>query len=408
MLLIACANIANLLMARGSGRGRELAVRVALGAGRGRVVRQLLTESLVLAAAGGVAGILTGMWAVDLLVAIAPPNAPRLSEIRLDLTVFGFAALLTLATGVLFGLAPALQHARIDVAYALKDGARGSSPSGGRTLRRSLITAEVALAVILLTGGVLLIQTFVRLQAADLGFRTSDVITGFVNPPATSYPQERLIPLYDELLAKASAIPGVEHAALSSNLPLDAGDNDVNFSIDGRPDPTSQSATPVTWYRQVSAGYIDAIGMTLRRGRSFTEHEPAPSALVNETFVRKYFPSEDPLGRRIRLGGPNAPWLTIVGIVADARVGGAREATRVETFVPYWHVTQRGMAVVSVARTPGSSPRRCGRRLRPSIETFPFSDCGRCPKRSGNPSASHASLRYLPEGSPDSRFFLPQ
>jgi putative ABC transport system permease protein len=347
VLLIACANIANLLLARGSARGRELAVRVALGAGRGRVVRQLLTESLLLAAIGGAAGLLIGVWAVDALVAMAPANAPRVEEIGLDRTVFAFAALLTVVTGVLFGLVPALQSSKTEVTGALKDGARGGSGSSGRTLRRTLIAVEIALALMLLTGGGLLLQTFVKLQSADLGFNPENVLAGFLNPPRTSYDtaaKHRV--LYGQVLEQAAAIPGVEKAALASVLPL-SGDNDVSFSIDGRPAPRSQSETPVTWYRQVSAGYFDTMEMRLLRGRAFTAGEAAPSIVVNEALVRKFFPTEEPLGRRMRFGsGPDAAWFTIIGVVADAKVRGARESARIETFIPYWQLTEPGMYVL--------------------------------------------------------------
>ncbi|HSC27719.1 MAG TPA: ABC transporter permease, partial [Vicinamibacterales bacterium] len=182
VLLIACANIANLLLARGSARSRELGVRQALGAARGRVVRQLLTESLFIAAIGGILGLILGGWAVDLLVSIAPANAPRLNEIRLDRAVLAFSVLLMLTTGVLFGLAPALQHSRGAVG-SLKDGARGSASVEGRSLRRALISAEIALALMLLMGAGLLLQTFVHLQRADLGFDPEGLVAGFVNPP---------------------------------------------------------------------------------------------------------------------------------------------------------------------------------------------------------------------------------
>ena len=187
VLLIACANIANLLLARGSSRGRELAVRVALGATRGRVIRQLLTESVLLAGIGGAAGVLFGIWAVDALVSLAPSSAPRVNEVGLDATVFAFAALLTLATGVVFGLVPALQSSRTDVTHALNDAARGGSGVAGRAVRRALVVAEIALALMLLTGGALLLQTFVRLQSADLGFNPENILVGFVNPPRASY-----------------------------------------------------------------------------------------------------------------------------------------------------------------------------------------------------------------------------
>ncbi len=353
VLLIACVNIANLLLARASARGRELAVRLALGAGRRRVIRQLLTESVLLAFLGGVAGVMFGIWAVDALVSIAPASAPRLGEIRLDLRVFGFAALLTIATGVLFGLAPAINASRSGATGSLKDGARGAAAGGGASLRRVLIAAEVALALILLTGGGLLLQTFMRLQAADLGFDPHNVLVGFVNPPRASYDtaaKHRVF--YDQVLEKAAALPGVRQAALASVLPL-SGDSDTSFIIEGRPPAQAAGEQPVTWYRLVSAGYFDTMGMPLRRGRAFAAGESAPSAVVNETFVRKFFPGEDPIGRRIRVS-EDAPWLTIIGVAADARVRGARGETRVETFVPYWQITEPGMNVILKAHgNPG-------------------------------------------------------
>jgi putative ABC transport system permease protein len=346
VLLIACANIANLLLARGSSRGRELAVRLSLGAARGRVVRQLLTESILLAAVGGTLGMLLGVWAVDALVAIAPAGAPRVGEIRLDLTVFAFTAFLTVATGVLFGLAPALHASRADVTHALKDGARGSSAAGGRRIRRSLIVAEVALALMLLTGGGLLLQTFVHLQRADLGFDPENVLVGAVNPPNASYDTAaKHLAFYDQVLEKVSTLPGVRKAALASVLPL-SGDSDTNFRIEGRPDPRTPAETPITWYRLVSAGYFEAMGMHLRRGRAFDTRESLPSVVVNETMAKKFFPGEDPIGHRISLGGDGQRWSTIIGVVADARARGAREAPKVETFVPYWQYTEPGMVVV--------------------------------------------------------------
>ena len=351
VLLIACANIANLLLARGSSRTREFAVRVAIGAPRKRVIRQLLTESVLLAAAGGLAGVMLGGWALDALVAMAPEGTPRLNEIRMDVSVFAFAALLTIVTGLLFGLGPALQASGGDVTSSLKEGARGSTALGGRALRRSLVAAEVAIALVLLTGGGLLLRTFVKLQAADLGFNPENVLVGFVNPPrATHDTAEKLRAYYDQILEKAAALPGVQTAALASVLPL-SGDSDTSFSIEGRPEPASQSETPVTWYREVSASYFDAMGMRIKRGRGFTSKEAAPSVVVNETMANRYFPGEDALGRRVRFGGDDTPWFTIIGIVADAKVRGAREAPRVETFIPYWQQTERGMNIVLRTRT---------------------------------------------------------
>jgi putative ABC transport system permease protein len=346
VLLIACANLANLLLARGSGRGRELAVRLALGAARSRIVRQLLTESLLIAAAGGVLGVLFGTWAVEGLVAMAPANAPRVDEVTLDGSVLFFAAGLTILTGLLFGLAPALQYSRAQVASSLKEGGRGMAGAGGRTLRRVLIAAEVAVALVLLTGAGLLLQTFVHLQSANLGFNPENLIAGFVNPPAASgydNPQKHLA-FYDQALEKAAALPGVEKAALASVLPL-SGDSDMNFAIEGRAAPRRQSETPVTWYRLVSASYFDTMGMPIVDGRGFEPREAAPVVVVNEAFVRTYFPGGDALGARLRFS-PRLPAFTIVGIVADAKVRGAREAPRVETFAPYWQFTEPGMNII--------------------------------------------------------------
>jgi putative ABC transport system permease protein len=344
VLLIACANIANLLLARGSSRTRELAVRVALGAARVRVIRQLLTESVLLATLGGAAGLLLGVWAVAGLVAIAPATAPRVGEIGLDRTVFAFAALMTLVTGVLFGLAPAMQSSRAQVTDSLKEGGRGSVTLPGRALRRSLIVAEVALSLMLLTGGGLLVQTFLRLQAADLGFDTRNVLVGFVNPPRATYDTAaKHVAFYDQVYERAKALPGVQKAALVSVLPL-GGDSDMSFEIEGRPLPRSPSETPVTWYRLVTAGYFDTIGMQIRRGRAFESREAAPSIIVNESMAKKFFAGEDALGRRLRFG--DSPWFTIVGIVGDAKIRGAREAVRIETFIPYWQFPEPGMNIL--------------------------------------------------------------
>ena len=347
VLLIACANIANLLLARGSSRGRELAVRFALGAARTRVIRQLLTESVLLAAIGGAAGVLFGVWAIDGLVSLAPESMPRLNEVRLDAGVLGVASLVTLLTGVVFGLGPAIQAARGGITQSLKEGTRGSTGTGGRSLRRVLIAVEVAMALILLTGGGLLLRNFMELQALDLGFKAENVLVGFLNPPRTSYQTSaQRLAFYDQVREKLSALPGVQNAALSSILPLGGGDTDTSFLIEGRPTPQSQSDTPVTWYREVSANYFEVMGIRLIGGRLFAEREAAPSVVVNETFVKRYFPNEDALGKRVRFAS-DMPAFTIVGVVGDVKMRGALEPdSRVETYVPYWQSTEGGMAVV--------------------------------------------------------------
>jgi putative ABC transport system permease protein len=367
VLLIACANIANLLLARGSARARELAVRVALGAARARVVRQLLTESVILAAIGGIAGVLMGAWAVDALVAAAPASAPRLTEISLDGGALAFAVAITLLTGLLFGLAPALQAARGELTGSLKEGSRGSTGGAGRLLRRTLVAAEVALALVLLTGAGLLLQTFIKLQSADLGFNPDSLIAGLVNPPTAAGYDTRAkhLAFYDRVFENAKALPGVENAALASVLPL-SGDSDTSFTIEGASPPRAQSETPVTWYRQVSASYFDTMGIPIRRGRGFEPREPAPSVIVNETFTRTYFPGQEAIGRRIRFG-PDMPAFTIIGIAGDVKVRGAREGPRVETYVPYWQLTEPGMYVILKA---AGDPSRLAAPLRQAVSSI--------------------------------------
>ena len=365
VLLIACANIANLVMARASSRGRELAVRVALGAGKGRLVRQLLTESLLLAVLGGVAGLVLGWWAVDGLVAIAPASAPRLAEVRLDFTVFLFAGVLSVATGVLFGLMPALHSSRRDIVQPLKDAARGNVMAAGRRFRRALIAAEVALALVLLTGGGLLLQTFVHLRATNLGFDPGNVLVGFVNPPgAGGYDTAaKHRAFYDQVLERARALPGVRRAALASVLPL-GGDSDMTFAIEGRAAASSPSQTPGTWYRLVSAEYFETMGTRIASGRSFADTPATPSVVVNETFARTYFPGDNALGKRVRFAGNDSPWFTVVGISADVKTRGARESTPTEMFIPYWQFTEPGMNIV--LRTAGD-PALLSAPLRQSV-----------------------------------------
>jgi putative ABC transport system permease protein len=344
VLLIACVNVANLLLARASGRSREVAVRMALGAARGRLVRQLLTESLLLATIGGIAGSLLGFWGVRTLVALAPAGAPRLDEIGLDSRVLVFTATITLLTGLLFGLAPALQTSGAGLTTTLKEGGRGIASRTGRRLRRVLIVAEVAIALMLLVGAGLLTRTFLRLQEVDLGFDHEQVIAGFVLPPPARYqsPEQR-ISFYDRLLEGAAALPGVEVAALSSILPL-GGDSDSSFAIEGRPLPTTDAETPVAWYRLISPSYLDAMRIPLIRGRSFQPREPVPSIIINESMARKYWPGEDPLGRRISTGRER--WFTIIGIVADVKMRGARAETQPEMYIPYWFQPEVGTNVV--------------------------------------------------------------
>jgi len=364
VLLIACVNIANLLLSRASGRTREIAVRRALGADRARIIRQLLTESVMLALLGGAIGILLGVWGVSALTAIAPDGTPRLAEIAVDRTVLVFAAALSIVTGLVFGLVPAAHAARGHFSSALKQGARGQMGDGGGRARRALVVAELALALILLVGGGLMLRTFVALQRADLGFNPDRVLAGFVLPPPAVYRTDaQRLAFYDALIARAAALPGVREAALSSVIPL-GGDSDTNFEIEGRPAATRSADALVTWYREISANYFSTMGIPLRRGRLIEPREAEPTAVINETAARRFWPGEDPIGRRIRFD-KDGPWFTIVGIAGDVRARGARSDKQVETYVGYWQMPEAGTNVVlkTVA-----DPLRLGEPLRRAVK----------------------------------------
>jgi putative ABC transport system permease protein len=346
VLLIACVNIANLLLARASGRAREMAVRRALGAERWRIVRQLLTESVLLAAGGGAAGLLIAEWGVSALKAAAPAGTPRIEEVAIDPRVLIFAAALSLATGILFGLVPAWQASRETLSPALNRGGRAPASDGGGRARRWLVVAELALALMLLVGAGLLVRTFIALQGADLGFNPDHVLAGFVLPPPATYrtdAQRRAF--YDRLLERAAAIPGVKEASLSSITPL-GGDNDTNFMIEGRPKPRTPADAPTVWYREVSASYFSAIGIPLRHGRLFTTNDADPVAVINETMARHYWPAEDPIGRRMSFDDAGSKPFTIVGIVGDVKMRGPRGELRDEAYVPYWQQPDAGTNVV--------------------------------------------------------------
>ena len=362
VLLIACVNVANLLLSRATGRAREIAVRRALGADRARIVRQLLTESVVLSLCGGALGMRIGVWGVSALKGLAPEGTPRIEEVGVDVRVLLFAAALSFATGILFGLVPAAHAARDRLSAALKRGARGQLGDGGSRARRVMVIAELALALVLLAGGGLLLRTFAALQHADLGFAQDHVLTGFVLPPPAQYKTDAArLAFYDALVARAAALPGVTQAALSSVIPL-SGDSDQDFVIEGRPEPTRSADAAVAWYRVVTANYFAVMQIPLRRGRLFADREPAPVVVISETMARRYWPGEDPVGRRVRFG---QDWSTIVGVVADVKVRGPREPGLVETYMPYWQNPEAGINVV--LKTAGD-PRALAEPLRRAVK----------------------------------------
>ena len=343
VLLIACVNVANLLLVRGEDRHKEIAVRAALGAGRGRIVRQLLMESLLLAALGGGLGLLLAMWGVDALLKISPEDIPRLAETSLDLRVAGFALLLSLLTAALFGLAPALRAVKIDLHTTLKEGGRSGAANGRSRLRRSLVVVETALAVVLLVAAGLLIRSVRELQRVDMGFRPDHLLTMRLTPPGSAYPDnQRVGGLYERLLSRIIALPGVVSAAVTDPLPPSDGDNHTVVEFEGRPFDMNRLAHLSVDFRTVSVGYFQTMGMRLMRGRLFTgaDQEGAPSvAVVNETFARNGWPGEDPVGKRFRYlnttpDRATTPYLTIVGVVADAKNRALADAAWQEAFIP--------------------------------------------------------------------------
>ena len=348
LLLIACVNIANLLLARAGTREREVAVRSALGAGRRRLMRQLMTESVVLGVAGGALGVLLSLWGVRLLVGMTPPGTPRLDEVAIDLRVLGFAAALSIVTGVLFGLVPAAQLARTRLTSALRDGER--TTAARHRMRGALVVAEIALALMLLVGAGLLVRSFVRLQTVDPGFAPENVMTAsLLMPPASYESPAQFNPFYSELLDRLSARPGVVTAGASSILPMSGGDSDIGFLIEGRPMPADRSEAPVAWYRSISADYFRAMGMRLVQGRGITAEDRAdapPVVVINETLARRHWPNENPVGQRITSEGPEGPWTTVVGVVADVRDNGLDAPPQVEMFLPYQQVPSRFMNFV--------------------------------------------------------------
>jgi predicted permease len=355
VLLVACVNVANLLLARASGRTQELAVRSALGAGRARIFGQVLTESLVLAGLGGVLGIGLAFWGTDLLVALAPEGTPRIGEVAVDGRVLAFTGAVTVLSGLLFGLAPAFRGTRTDLHVDLRDGGRsGMSGSGGR-LRSGLVVAQVALAMVLLVGAGLLVRSFQNLRATDLGFDPAGVVTMQVSLPASRYPDaETILTFTDALDERFRAIPGVTAAGLTSTLPLIGFDGDVGLRIEGRPEPEPGQES-IVWFRRVTPGYTEAMGMSLAQGRWFTAQDgPDDLAVVviNETAAANLFPGESPIGQRVNYNDPRDPvWREVVGVARNIRNFGVRDSGRNAMYVP---TTQSaGRTYFPVLRTMG-------------------------------------------------------
>jgi putative ABC transport system permease protein len=335
VLLIACANVANLSLARAASRRREIAMRMALGAGRARVVRQLLTESLLLAAAGGALGTLLAVWGVHLLVKLNPDGLPRLDDVAVDWRVLSFTLLISLLTGVIFGLAPALQTAKTDVHDTLKDGGRNQSAgaagaAGGGRLRGALVIAEVALSLLLLIGAGLLLRSFWLALRVDPGFDAEKVLTMRLRLPDAKYDTaEKMLAFYEEITRRVAALPGVRSAAVTNGFPL--GNADIGgYSVEGQP-ATQPGEEQQCIVLSVSPAYHQVLGIGLLSGRYFTPQDNAashPVVVVDENFARNHFPAlplGEVIGKRVLVGGDNMPWREIVGVVRHIKQNGREE-----------------------------------------------------------------------------------
>ncbi len=340
LLLIACTNIANLLLTRGVGRSRELSVRSALGASGGRLFRQLLTESLVLAAGGAALGIALAHSTTSLLVRLSPVNIRGLDEATVDGRVILFVAVTTLGTAALFGSLPALRALKPDLTTALKEGQRSGAGRRQHRLRNALVVVETALGVVLLVGAGLMLRTFASLVHTSPGFDPQKVVTTRFRLPDSKYSYEKQVRFYEDLLPALAVLPGVEAVAAVAPLPLSGNSLDLSFEQEGR--PTRRSEEPTANFATVSAGYFRAMRIPLLRGREFSAADglDAPRAIIiNEAFARQFFPGENPIGKRlkpgVRVSEPEVPWRQIVGVVGDIKLERLSEKVAPAYYIPY-------------------------------------------------------------------------
>jgi predicted permease len=339
-------------------REKEMAIRLALGAGRTRIVRQLLTESALLALVGGIAGLLLAVVGLRALVALSPADIPRLDQTSIDFKVLAFTLGVSLLTGFIFGLVPALQASKPDLNDSLKDGGRGSTGGiRGSRVRSLLVVAEVALSLVLLVGAGLLIRSFMRLQQFDLGFNPDKLLTMRIQLPGTKYREgKQITSFYQQLLQRIENVPGVRSVGAISEIFLTDTPNSTGFTIEGRPAPVGAESIEVP-FDSVSPGYFRVMGIPLLSGREFDDRDvdgSTPAVIINQTFANRFFPGEDPIGKRFVYGqqpAPDNPWFTIVGVVGDMRRTGFDRPVRPETFLSEAQATSPTLTIV--ARTEG-------------------------------------------------------
>jgi putative ABC transport system permease protein len=359
VLLIACSNVANLLLARASARQKEIAIRMALGASRGRIVRQLITESLILAFLGGGAGLLLALWGVESLIALSPASLPRLSGVGVDGWVLAFTLLISVFTGIIFGLAPALKASKPDLNDALKEGGRGSTEGfRGRNMRDLLVVSEMALALVLLISAGLLIRSFLRLQQVNAGFDPSNVLTMQIELPSSKYEEgAQVSAFYEQTLERIAALPGVESVGGINVLPMSGSNMRTSFEIKNRPVPPP-GQEPLAETRAVTPDYFRTLRIPLLRGSEFTENYAKGSPgrmIINDSMARRFWPDEDPIGQRVSMGisldDDNPAVWEIIGIVGDVRHASLDVEPAPEMYVPHSQQPWSFLTVVVRAST---------------------------------------------------------
>ena len=357
VLLIACANVANLLLSRAAARQKELALRAALGASRLRLIRQMLTESMLLALMGGLVGVALAYWGIQLLIGFGPDNIPRLGEITIDPRVLGFTFGVSLLTGVLFGLIPALQASRPDLNDALKEGSRGSTGGRSGTFRNVFVIAEVSLALVLLIGAGLMIRSFARLQSVETGFNAESVLTMRAQLPRKKYAEpHQIIDFFKQAQARIAALPGVQAVGAISYLPLTGLASRDSFKIPGQP-PPAPGQEPGVEVRVITPTYFRAMGIPLLKGRLLDERDVKESRvlLINETLAKKYFTNQDPIGKQIEISWDGSGRDEIVGVVGDIREGALEKEPEPAIYWTHAREPYSGMALV--VRTAGDAAR---------------------------------------------------
>jgi putative ABC transport system permease protein len=379
VLLIACANVANLLLARATARSRELAIRFALGAGRQRIIRQLLTESVLVALGGAVLGALLAVWGVELVTRSISPNDPLPYYIHwsVELPELLYTLGLALFTGILFGLAPALQASGDGLANTLKEGSRGSgSGVRGNRLRGTLVIAEVALSLVLLVGATLFIQTFANFERASTGFDTSRIMTMRFYMPGDAYSEgASLTRRVEDIIRRVEALPGVQAAVASNQIPLDNGGGNGAILLEGR--SVARGEEPYVFYSGVTSHFFETFGLRLAAGRPFSEHEASDSsglAVVNQTFAKKFWPGDDPIGHRVRfLDDTTVHWITVIGVVTDFKNGSLNRPTEPSVFLPYPYLPARNSGLaVRTAGDPAQITAAVRREIRASDPGLPI------------------------------------